>query len=419
MNCPHCGRDLRDGDRFCPSCGKPVTTPDPKPEQNPDPAPENPGTPADPGIPADPGMNSGRNDYVLPDGAAPIPDPRNRPSRAAAALKAIAAVVLYLFLFVGIQSCVIGNYAASRMDTGALAIAAQNAADDPEAFQSAFAEIMRQTLDAVMEKQALLTLISSLLTILVICLLFRLRRRRPLEEFALYPVNPRRLIQFALLGTALNVFLSVGLSLIPLPEELFEMQEMQYAGILEGNLFVSLLSVGIVGPITEEIVFRGIPMTRLGPAIGGWGAVFVSSLLFGLAHGTPLAIGYAFLIGMVFAAIYLRYGTILPGIVCHCFFNLTSFWLGGSEVTAWQIALLAASVLILGWTWISAVIRYPRFDDVLYDRAGRIRSEDPRKQAIIEECRRIRTEGGAEMAEIRELAEKWDQINRNQQGQDK
>ncbi|MBQ3955550.1 MAG: zinc-ribbon domain-containing protein, partial [Clostridia bacterium] len=36
MNCPHCGRDLRDGDRFCPSCGKPVTTPDPKPEQNPD-----------------------------------------------------------------------------------------------------------------------------------------------------------------------------------------------------------------------------------------------------------------------------------------------------------------------------------------------------------------------------------------------
>ena len=147
--------------------------------------------------------------------------------------------------------------------------------------------------------------------------------------------------------------------------------------------------------------------------------MFVSSVLFGLAHGTPLAIGYAFLIGMVFAAVYLRYGTILPGIVCHCFFNLTSFWLGGSEVTAWQIALLAASVLILGWTWFSAVIRYPRFDDVLYDRAGRIRSEDPRKQAIIEECRRIRTEGGAEMAEIRELAEKWDQINRNQQGQDK
>ena len=66
MNCPHCGRDLRDGDRFCPSCGKPVTTPDPKPEQNPDPAPEIPGTPADPGT------NGGRNDYVLPDGAAPF-----------------------------------------------------------------------------------------------------------------------------------------------------------------------------------------------------------------------------------------------------------------------------------------------------------------------------------------------------------
>ncbi|MBE6726394.1 MAG: CPBP family intramembrane metalloprotease [Ruminococcaceae bacterium] len=402
MNCPHCGRDVRDGERYCPYCGKPL-----------DPASDESVKKTEPGEnPPDPAQG-----YGIPPDRIPAQGPApQRASRGPAILKAVLAVVLYLFLLFGIQSCVIGSYIGSNLDPTGVLYAAQSG--DPTAVEKAYAEMLRSAMDLIYDKQALLLLISNLTAILALCLGFRLRRKKPAEEFALYGTNPARLVQFALFGVALNIVLTALISVLPLPESLFDMQNEQYAALYEGSLFVSAFSVAVVGPVTEELFFRGIAMTRLEPVLGGVGAVILSAALFGLAHGTPIAIGYAFVVGVVLALIYRKYRSILPGIVCHCFFNLASFLFPGEleGISAVVMTVLCAAVLV--FTWHSAVIRFPGFSDVLWDGAGRLRSGDPEKQAVIRSLRSARASGSLDAETAERLAKEWDDAEKKDGGKE-
>ena len=391
MKCPHCGRDLSENDRFCPTCGAPVTPP-----ENGEKAGENKTAP-------DPFSG-----YAAPS-VPPVRDGGSSPRRAAVVVKAVLAVILYIALFFGIQSCVIGTYIGSNLDMTGAVLAAEEG--DQAAFESIWRQTMQSALDLLYERQTLLLLISNLAAVLVLCLQFRLRRRKPAEEFALHPASPFRLIQFAVFGVALNAAISILLGLLPLPEDLFTIQEEQYAALYEGSLLLNLFSVGIVGPVTEELFFRGIPMTRLEPVMGGIGAAVVSSFLFGLAHGTPIAVGYAFIVGMVLALIYRKYRTILPGIVCHCFFNMTSYWLRDSWEGPAVVVLGVVSFLIVIATWHTAVIRYPSFGDVVWDTAGVLRSDDPARAAVIADYRAARKSGTLDAETLERLSAEWDKAS--------
>jgi len=56
---------------------------------------------------------------------------------------------------------------------------------------------------------------------------------------------------------------------------------------------------------------------------------------------------------------------------------------------------------------VSALVRYPRFDDVVCDAAGRIRVKDPERQAVIDDVRRLRTKSEASAEEMEALRERW------------
>ena len=412
MKCPHCGHDLDEDSRFCPRCAAPL--PSPKDDRTP-----GNNRPAENGQP--PENNRQTESDPQTGNRIPIPDPyagyavhaphragntEPAPGRGKGVVKAVLAVILYIALFFGIQSCVIGIYIGSNLDMTGAVLAAESG--DQAAFESIFGDMMQSALDLVYKNQTRLLLIANLTSILVLCLQFRLRKKKPAEEFAFYPVSPLRLIQFALFGVALNGAISILLGLLPLPEGLYAVQENQYAALYEGSLLMNLLSVGIAGPVAEELFFRGIPMTRLEPVVGSIGAAVISSLLFGLAHGTPIAIGYAFAVGMVLALIYRKYRTVLPGIVCHCFFNMSSYWIRESWEGAAVVILGVVSVLILISTWYTAVVRYPAFTDLVWDTADRIRVDDPARAAVIEECRAARREGRLDMDTVERLSGEWD-----------
>ena len=387
MKCPKCGRELNESDLFCPSCGARIPSPD---EERHDP------------------MNA----YAVRRNTEQTAAGPEKPSRPKLILKAVCAVLLYLSFYFVIQSCVISNYLLSSADMSELSAAVQSG--DPAAAQDASARFMQSALDLVAENETKLLLIASLLAVAALCVLLRLRKKTPYDEFDFHAVNPLRLVQFALFGVSLNVALSVFLSLIPIPEKYAQMQETQYAGLMEGNLFWAVLSVGIVGPAAEEIFFRGMAMSRLKPAVGDIGAVVISAILFGFAHVTPLAVGYAFLIGLLLALIYRRYGSILPGTVCHCFFNLTSLWLYKVENETALIVMTVVSAVLVLLIWHSAVTRFPTFTDVLCDAAGKIRPDDPEKRAIAEECRRIRASADREdrAGQLEQLAARWERAER-------
>lgn len=91
--------------------------------------------------------------------------------------------------------------------------------------------------------------------------------------------------------------------------------------LTENNYLVTAILVGIIAPIIEEFIFRKLLIDRLTP-YGEKISVFFSALLFGLLHGNLYQFFYAFLIGIVLSAIYVKTGKIIYTISIHCFINL-------------------------------------------------------------------------------------------------
>jgi membrane protease YdiL (CAAX protease family) len=98
------------------------------------------------------------------------------------------------------------------------------------------------------------------------------------------------------------------------------------------------LATVVMAPIAEEIFFRGFIFGGLVRPLGLFGAMLVSGFIFGAFHiqgassvGLLLPFG---LVGMLFAWLYYRTGSILPSMGAHFLFNLVSFValasLGGS-----------------------------------------------------------------------------------------
>lgn len=84
--------------------------------------------------------------------------------------------------------------------------------------------------------------------------------------------------------------------------------------------FSMFLYVTILGPISEELLFRGLLLRLLKP----WGkqtAILVSALMFGLFHGNIIQIPFAFLVGLVLGYVTVEY-SIVWAIVLHIFNNL-------------------------------------------------------------------------------------------------
>ena len=75
---------------------------------------------------------------------------------------------------------------------------------------------------------------------------------------------------------------------------------------------IPALAVVAGAPLAEELVFRGVIQSRLERAMPVWIAIVLQAVLFGFIHGTPVQIGYAFLMGLLFGYIRYRTGSILP-----------------------------------------------------------------------------------------------------------
>ena len=254
MKCPKCGHENRDDAIFCNACGARLT------ETKPDPGTQNPAPAADPA--ADPSVDPAADPAQNPANYQPTGfyNPPPAPSKFRLALRALIAVLLFIGLMLACQSCVISGYLTSLMMQNGMAAAAANGVG-MESLLSA--DSMNALLSSVYENIAVITLIANLLTLLFICLIFRLRRRNPAQEFALHFVNPIRLAEFAILGSAVNVIVSVVISYLPIPEDIMSSFETLYSGLDGSNLFIEILAVVIAAPVVEEIIFRGYMLNRL------------------------------------------------------------------------------------------------------------------------------------------------------------
>ena len=83
-----------------------------------------------------------------------------------------------------------------------------------------------------------------------------------------------------------------------------------------------ILSIALLAPILEELLFRGAIQGHLqGVLKHPWVAILIASFLFGVVHMNPAQIPFAFLLGAMFGWLYYRTGSLLPGIIGHVLNN--------------------------------------------------------------------------------------------------
>ena len=80
---------------------------------------------------------------------------------------------------------------------------------------------------------------------------------------------------------------------------------------------LSFLFLGVLGPVAEEVFFRGFLLTALARSMGPIPAMVVSSAVFGAAHGNIAVMIPLFVTGLLLSWLYLRTRSIWPPAVAH------------------------------------------------------------------------------------------------------
>lgn len=131
---------------------------------------------------------------------------------------------------------------------------------------------------------------------------------------------------------------------------------------------LGILSITLLGPVLEELLFRGAIQGDLQRQMSPWKAIIVSSLLFGVVHMNPAQIPFAFLLGMLFGWLYYRTGSLLPGIVGHVLNNsvaTVNMYLHGdatieeqmsSDLVMWLWALVALVAFVVAALWLNRLL---------------------------------------------------------------
>ncbi len=142
-----------------------------------------------------------------------------------------------------------------------------------------------------------------------------------------------------------------SLAAITLTELVAPWMDDSLAGVGQGNLALALIGIVILPPLVEEITFRGILLERFAVKWRVGVAVVLSAVFFGILHADPVGAG---MFGVITGLLYLRTGSLWPGIIIHLVNNsvaLLAIRLVGSDVGTQapelSEALLSAGLFLL------------------------------------------------------------------------
>ena len=325
--CPYCGKSFTDDSEI------EVDNPDLKPREDDD-GSNNIGN----GI----YKNAGSKPYTMPPPRVNIPPyipPVERemtPARKFFSALAHAAIYYLLFLLIQfivstIYSSVIMYGAMSDFMTDYYASYDLEGVTITDELYSRLTEELQGELEVIvaeaMEKidYNLIGIISSVATLFILFLLFKTRQRSFTHEVGLNKINILKALPTLPAAVAMQFLVVFLLNLIPFPQDIIDSYEQMYAFIGTDNIWIEIIGVVILAPITEEIVFRGCVYSRLRRGMSALPATLICAVSFGIAHGHIISIAYATLMGIILCALYEKFDSILVPMLFHLGFNSANY----------------------------------------------------------------------------------------------
>lgn len=93
--------------------------------------------------------------------------------------------------------------------------------------------------------------------------------------------------------------------------------EQTMEALYSASLGIQVVSLGVLIPVCEELVFRGLMYKRMRESSGVVWAMFYTAIVFSFMHINVVQAIYAFVMAIVFAFIYEKYGSVKAPVIAH------------------------------------------------------------------------------------------------------
>lgn len=239
---------------------------------------------------------------------------------------------------------------------------------------------LAQTLyDSINTNALVLTGVAQVVTIPVIAILYRLDVKHFPESVAKKNNATAYVCLFLLAAVSCIGFNNmIDLSHI---SEYFPGYE-ETAKILYGsNIYIELAVTVLLAPLIEELIFRGMVYRRIARYWNKNIALLASAVLFGIYHGNVVQGVYAFLLGLILAYLYEKFGTIKAPILAHGFANLVSVALTETSVFNYFFDSKNHRAVYLAVTFVTIILTFlfvfffERYDSTIKENTNELKSE--------------------------------------------
>lgn len=228
--------------------------------------------------------------------------------------KALGKAAVYFGVYLVVQVIVSMIFSISISTKITMEIMASGEALDAVA-------LTEQVTAAVMDQAMLMTFISGIVVLLIYWIVFLIRKKKMTNEVMIRKIPVNGILPIALLAVSFNVITSVLVSIIPWPEAWMESYAAN-SSIIDNSL-VAWLAAVIMAPVLEEIVFRGLVYTRLKKGMPVIIATIITSLVFGIMHGTIIWGIYTFIFSLVLIWVFEKFHSLTANILLHLVYNLS------------------------------------------------------------------------------------------------
>ncbi len=165
-------------------------------------------------------------------------------------------------------------------------------------------------------------------------------------DISSYPLFILVVISTFGLTIVLSEFNNIFRYFSPMPETTLN----SFIGFLtSGNIFSVILSIGIVIPVAEEFLFRGLFLKGLMKSYSAPFSIITSSVLFAVFHVNPWGLFSYFCVGVFLSWIFLKTDNLIYSIAAHSAYNL------------WVVIFINAEILIPGFSDLNKLDQFQPF----------------------------------------------------------
>jgi hypothetical protein len=173
----------------------------------------------------------------------------------------------------------------------------------------------------------IITLVSSILIVACLLLLFKNRKINFYSHCSFRRISFIKILLLIFMGLIFNIvseLMNFILELYKYFPDYYNYQNFfNKIGNYKEDFILVFLSVVIVAPIVEEIIFRGLILNELREGVSLYTAIILESTIFAIMHGSIYQGFYAFLSGIFLSVMFYLTKSIWAPIIIHMSSNLS------------------------------------------------------------------------------------------------